>query len=66
MYELDKAVVAMKNEVGTFLRKEDGITTVELILVLVALIAVVVIFKSEITTLVGDIFKKITSDAGKI
>ena len=36
---------------------------VESILILVVLIALVVIFKSELTSLVGDIFEKITKNA---
>lgn len=49
-----------------FLKQEDGITTVELILVLVVLIAVVLIFKDKITELVNDIFETITSSAGDV
>lgn len=49
-----------------FIKNEDGITTVELILVLVVLIAVVLIFKSEITSLVDNIFKTITQKAGSV
>ncbi len=40
-----------------------GFGTVEMILLIVVLIAVVLIFKSQITSLVESIFEKITSQA---
>ncbi|MBE5906955.1 MAG: hypothetical protein E7277_09295 [Lachnospiraceae bacterium] len=49
-----------------FWKNDDGIATVELILILVVLIAVVLIFKEQITQLVGDIFDTITDQAGKV
>lgn len=53
------------NEVKNFLREEDGIGTVEIIL-LVVLIGLVLIFKSQLTTLVTNIFNTIKSQAGKV
>ncbi|MBE5901176.1 MAG: hypothetical protein E7280_04635 [Lachnospiraceae bacterium] len=47
-------------------KNNDGITTVELILVLVVLIAVVLIFKEQITDLVNSIFDTITKSAGEV
>lgn len=49
-----------------FLQEETGIGTVEMILILVVLIGLVIIFKKEITDLVNDIFKTISSKAGQI
>lgn len=49
-----------------FIKEEDGIGVVELILILVVLIGLVLIFKSQLTTLVNSIFSKITSEAGKV
>ncbi|MCR4956806.1 MAG: hypothetical protein K6A30_08995 [Lachnospiraceae bacterium] len=49
-----------------FWRNNDGITTVEIILILVVLIAIVLIFKEQITSLVEDIFERITSSAGEV
>ena len=46
-----------------FWKEEDGIGTVEMILILVVLIALVLIFKNQLTTLVNDIFDKITSQS---
>lgn len=49
-----------------FLKEESGVGTVELILILVVLIGLVLIFKSQLTDLVNDIFKTITKKAGQV
>jgi len=49
-----------------FLRSEDGMGTVEIILIIVVLISLVIIFKSQLTSLVNTIFSKITSTANSI
>ena len=53
-----------------FLRRlyeeEDGIGTVEIILILVVLIGLVIIFKSQLTSLANKIFKKIVSQSNSI
>ena len=48
------------------LRKDEGIGVVELILILVVLIGLVIIFKSQLTSLVQTIFEKITSESASI
>lgn len=48
------------------LKKEDGIGVVEVILILVVLIGLVIIFKSQLTSLVNTIFDKITSESAGI
>lgn len=53
-------------EIKRFIDEEDGIGTVEIILILVVLIGLVIIFKSQITSLVNTIFSKITNDANSI
>ena len=45
---------------------EQGITTVEIILILVVLISLVIIFKKQLTNLVNKIFSKITSQSNSI
>ncbi len=50
----------MKSCWKNFRNQEDGIGTVEMILILVVLIALVIIFKNQLTALVNDIFDKIT------
>lgn len=49
-----------------FIKEEDGIGVVEIILILVILIGLVLIFKTKITKIVTDAFKLIDADAGKI
>ena len=48
------------------LQEEDGIGVVEVILILVMLIGLVLIFKSQLTSLVETIFEKITSESSGI
>lgn len=49
-----------------FMKEEKGIGVVEVILILVVLIGLVIIFKSQLTDLVQSIFDKITSESGGI
>ena len=56
----------MWNKLKQILGDEQGITTVEIILILVVLIALVLIFKEEMTDIVSNIFKTITSQSGKV
>lgn len=48
------------------LEDERGIGVVEVILILVVLIGLVIIFKSQLTSLVNTIFEKITSESAGI
>ncbi|QDW75491.1 hypothetical protein FND36_00260 [Lachnospiraceae bacterium KGMB03038] len=48
------------------LREDRGIGVVEVILILVVLIGLVIIFKSQLTSLVQTIFQKITSESAGI
>lgn len=48
------------------LKEERGIGVVEVILILVVLIGLVIIFKSELTEIVNNIFDKIVSDSSRI
>ena len=53
-----------------FLRKfkedESAVGVVELILILVVLIGLVVIFRDQLTTIIGTIFERIASDSAAI
>ena len=49
-----------------FMKEEKGIGVMEVILILVVLIGLVIIFKSQLTDLVQSIFDKITSESGRI
>ena len=47
------------------LREEDGMGTVEIILIIVVLVGLVLIFKEQITKVVNSIFSKITEQTNK-
>lgn len=49
-----------------FINDESGVGVVEVILILVVLIGLVIIFKSQLTALVNRIFSKITSQSNSI
>lgn len=49
-----------------FLREEDGMGTVEIILIIIVLIGLVIIFKKQITKIVNKLFKRITTQADKV
>jgi Flp pilus assembly pilin Flp len=57
-----KEMQAVKN----LIRDEKGIGTVEMILILVVLIALVLIFKEQLTDLVNNIFDKITKQSNQV
>lgn len=46
-----------------FLKEEEGMGTVEVILIIVVLIGLVIIFKTQLTSLVKTVFEKITRDS---
>ena len=48
-----------------FLTEEDGMGTVEVILIIVVLVGLVIIFKEKITEVVNSIFTKITNQTKK-
>ncbi len=47
----------------TFLKEEEGMGTVEIILIIVVLIGLVIIFKTQLRALVETVFEKITKDS---
>lgn len=49
-----------------FWRDEDAVGVVEVILILVVLIGIVVIFRTKLTSIVNDIFKRIQTDVNKV
>ena len=56
----------MWNKWKQLMKSEEGITSVEIILILVVLIGLVLIFKQQMTDIVNDIFRTITNQSGKI
>lgn len=62
MKENSKALKSWKQ----FLKEEEGMGTVEVILIIVVLVGLVIIFKDQITKIVNDLFSKISTQTGKI
>lgn len=56
----------MKKGFRDFLREEDGMGTVEVILIIVVLVGLVILFKSQITVIVQSLFGKITAKTDKL
>ena len=50
----------------SFLKEEDGMGTVEVVLIIVVLIALVALFMDAIKSVVNTILKKIKTNANKI
>lgn len=48
------------------LREEEGMGTVEIILIIVVLVGLVIIFKNQITQIINTLFEKITSQTGTV
>lgn len=55
-----------KSFLSRFINEEDGIGTVEMILILVVLIALVIIFRDQLKTIMNTIFDKITSQSNSV
>lgn len=49
-----------------FWREEEGMGTVEIILIIVVLIGLVIIFKTQLRSLVEKVFEKITTDSNTV
>ena len=49
-----------------FWKEEDCMGTVEVILIIVVLVGLVIIFKTQITKVVESIFKKITTQTDRV
>jgi len=54
------------NYIKSFIKDEDAIGVVEVILILVVLIGLVLIFKEQLTTIIDTIFKKISSQSSSV
>ena len=49
-----------------FVREEDGMGTVEIILIIVVLVGLVILFKDKITQIINNLFNKITTQTNKV
>ena len=56
----------IKKELAAFLKEEDGVGVIEIVLILVVQIGLVIIFKKQITTLLNNVFKEINSQSKEV
>ena len=56
----------LAEEIKRFVREEDGIGVVEVILILVVVIGLIIRFKKQLTTLVNNTFSNINDKAGTL
>ena len=54
------------NRIKRFALDETGLSTVEVILILVVVVTLVIIFREEMIEIVEDVFKAITNKINKI
>ncbi len=54
------------NMIRKFWKDEDGIGVVEIVLILVILVALIVIFKDKITSIISSAFSQIDDGTGTI
>jgi Flp pilus assembly pilin Flp len=66
MENIREKLVEKKNEIMEFVDNEDGVGVIELVLVLVVLIGLVIIFKTQITQLLNNIFTEINSQSQEV
>ena len=56
----------LKKEIIAFWNDEEEVTVIEIVLILVVVIGLVLIFKSQINTLLNNIFKQINSKSKEV
>ena len=56
----------IRSAVRDFIRSEDGMGTVEIILIIVVLIGLVIIFKDQLNRLVDTVVARITEQSNEI
>ena len=54
------------SEWNAFWRQEEGVGVIEVVLILVVLIGLVIIFKTQITKILDNIFKEIESQSKEV
>lgn len=56
----------LRQAAAAFIKEEDGVGVIEIVLILVVLIGLVIIFKKQITTLLNNVFKEINSQSKEV
>ncbi|WP_313182106.1 Flp1 family type IVb pilin [Lacrimispora sp.] len=59
-------LTSVNRQILNFIKEEDGVGVIEVVLILVVLIGLVIIFKKQITTLLDNIFKEINSQSKEV
>ncbi len=56
----------IKKIISSFIKEEDGLGVVEIILIIVVLIGLVIIFRDSITTVIDNIFDTISERVNEV
>lgn len=56
----------MKEQIQGFIKEEDGVGVIEIVLILVVLIGLVIIFKTNIKKLLDGIFEEINKQSKEV
>lgn len=62
----EEKVMNQLKKVKEFWANEDGMGTVEIILIIVVLVGLVLIFKEQITNIINSLFSKISSQTEQV
>lgn len=54
------------SELSSFWLEEDGVATVEIVLILLVLIAFVLLFKSQLTSVLKNILSKVSNQSNNV
>ncbi len=58
--------ISMREQIKDFMREEDGVGVIEIVLILVVLIGLVIIFKANIKKLLDSIFEEINKQSKEV
>lgn len=56
----------INKKIKQYLKEEDGMGVIEIVLIIIVLVGLVVLFKDQITDLVNNLLSKMTSQANQI
>lgn len=59
-------MMELKKQFISFLKEEEGIGVIEIVLILVVLIGLVILFKRQIKQLLDNVFQEINSQSGEV
>lgn len=65
-HEMAEGQTAQLKGLKELMTEQEGMGTVEVVLIIVVLVGLVIVFKEQINRIVQNIFMKITTQTGKI